>query len=360
MNIKYLYHRFNEGSVFKYIKDRKKTTLIIFILITVTVLTVMWFRSMLRPKNAANETFIEFEVSSGITANQLAVKMQEQGIIKNQFVFRLYAKINGRDVKIKSGKYNLSPSMTPEKILDKLVKGESINDDIKVTIPEGSTLNMIAAILSEKGLIFKEDFFNSLEIERFKEKYFFLNGFPPDASFEGFLFPDTYFLPPGKNADFYIDVLLKRFEDVYYNKVDKILKENKIEHTPYQIVTLASIIEAEAKLESERPIIAGVFYNRLKNGMPLQSCATIEFVLDEHKEVLSLNDLEINSPYNTYKNSGLPPGPIGAPGLSSMLAAANPAKVDYLYFVAKGDGAHVFSKTYSEHINAQNKIQKNK
>ncbi len=360
MNIKYLYHRFNESSVLKYIKDRKKTTLIIFILITATVLTVMWFRSMLRPKNAADKTFIEFEVSSGITANQLAVTMQEQGIIKNHFVFSLYAKINNRDVKIKSGKYYLSPSMTPEKILDKLVKGERINDDIKVTIPEGSTLNTIAAILSKKGLISKEDFFNSLEIERFKEKYFFLKGFPPDASFEGFLFPDTYFLPQGKNAEFYINVLLKRFEDVYYNKVDRILKENKLEHTPYQIVTLASIIEAEAKLESERPIIAGVFYNRLKKGMPLQSCATIEFVLDEHKEVLSLDDLEIDSPYNTYKNSGLPPGPIGAPGLSSMLAAANPAKVDYLYFVAKGDGAHVFTKTYSEHLNAQNKIQKNK
>ena len=162
MNIKYLYHRFNESSVLKYIKDRKKTTLIIFILITATVLTVMWFRSMLRPKNAADKTFIEFEVSSGITANQLAVTMQEQGIIKNHFVFSLYAKINNRDVKIKSGKYYLSPSMTPEKILDKLVKGERINDDIKVTIPEGSTLNTIAAILS-KRFNFQGRFFNSLK-----------------------------------------------------------------------------------------------------------------------------------------------------------------------------------------------------
>lgn len=148
----------------------------------------MWFRSMLRPKNAADKTFIEFEVSSGITANQLAVTMQEQGIIKNHFVFSLYAKINNRDVKIKSGKYYLSPSMTPEKILDKLVKGERINDDIKVTIPEGSTLNTIAAILSKKGLISKEDFFNSLEIERFKEKYFFLKGFPQMPVLKDFSF----------------------------------------------------------------------------------------------------------------------------------------------------------------------------
>ena len=112
--------------------------------------------------------------------------------------------------------------------------------------------------------------------------------------------------------------ILKRFEEVFFSKADKTLKENKIDHTMYEIVTLASIIEAEAKLESERPIIAGVFHNRLNKGMPLQSCATIAFVLDEHKEVLSLKDLEIDSPYNTYKNLGLPPGPIGSPGLSSI------------------------------------------
>ena len=139
-----------------------------------------------------------------------------------------------------------------------------------------------------------------------------------------------------------------------------VIKENDIELTPYQVVTLASIVEAEAKLERERPIIAGVFHNRLKIGMPLQSCATVAYALGEHKEELSLADLEVNSPYNTYKVSDLPPGPIGAPGLSSMLAVANPASVDYLYFVAKGDGSHIFSKTYSEHLKAQTIIESKK
>lgn len=360
MNVKYLYHRFNESSVLKYIKDRKKTTFMAFILITTIVFFAVWFKFMLYPKDAANKTFVEFEVSSGITANQLAIKMEKQGLIKNHFVFKLYAKMNGGDVKIKPGKYYLSPSMTPEKILDKLVKGEIINNDVRLTIPEGSTLNIIAEIFSQKGLISEEDFLVSVKTEKFKDKYNFLKDFPPDADLEGFLFPDTYFLPPGKSAEFYIDVLLKRFEEVFFSKADKTLKENKIDHTMYEIVTLASIIEAEAKLESERPIIAGVFHNRLNKGMPLQSCATIAFVLDEHKEVLSLKDLEIDSPYNTYKNLGLPPGPIGSPGLSSILAAANPAEVDYLYFLAKGDGSHIFSKTYPEHLSAQNKIQNTK
>ena len=147
--------------------------------------------------------------------------------------------------------------------------------------------------------------------------------------------------------------MLDRFENIYFGKVNPILKENKFEYTLYQIITLASIVEAESKLENERPVIAGVFYNRLKKGMPLQSCATIAYVLDEHKEILTLDDLEVDSLYNTYKNNGLPPGPIGSPGLSSIMAAVNPSKVDYLYFVAKGDGSHVFSKTYADHIKAK-------
>ena len=361
MNIKYLHHRLIESSAIKYLRDGKKIVSIVIILLTiVSGITLLWFNSMFYPKNAASKDIIEFEVTRGSTANELAAKMQDLGIIKNQYVFRLNAKFKGKDDKIKTGKYHLSPSMSPEKILDKLVKGGSINEDIKVTIPEGSTLKTIAAIFSEKGLISEEDFFSSMQIDKFKEKYSFLKDFPPNATLEGFLFPDTYFLPPGKNPEFYIDILLKRFEDIYFKQVDSAVKQNKIELSLYQVVTLASIVEAEAKVDSERPIISAVFHNRLKKGMPLQSCATVAYALGEHKEELSLDDLEVDSPYNTYKVNHLPPGPIGAPGLSSMLAVANPAEVDYLYFVAKGDGTHIFSKTYSEHRKAQSIIESKK
>ncbi|MFY9217809.1 MAG: endolytic transglycosylase MltG [Tepidanaerobacteraceae bacterium] len=360
MNIKYLYHRFIESSAVKYIKDRKKIVLTIVIIAIIPVLALKWYQSMLSPKNAADTILVEFEVESGITAKQLAAKMQEHGMIKNQFAFILYAKLEGQDNRIKAGKYFLSPSMSPEEILDKLVKGEMINEDIKVTIPEGSTVNTIAAIFSEKGLVAEEDFIKSLDIDKYKNKYTFLKDFPPNATLEGFLFPDTYLMPPGKNPEIYIDILLNRFQDVYFNKVDSVIKENKIELSTYQVVTLASIVEAEAKLERERPIIAGVFHNRLNIGMPLQSCATVAYALGEHKEELSLEDLEVDSPYNTYKVSHLPPGPIGAPGLSSMLAVANPAKVDYLYFVAKGDGSHIFNVTYQEHLKAQRMIESQK
>jgi len=361
LNIKYLYHRLIESSVLRYIKSRKKLLLsVIVIVVLIPVFALMWYKSMLSPRNVADTVFVEFDITGGSTARELALNLQDQGIIKNQFAFRLYAKLSGNDNKIKAGKYYLSPSMSPEEILDKLVKGESINEDIKVTIPEGSTLKTIAKIFSEKGLVSQEEFLNALDIDKFKDKYSFLREFPQDTTLEGFLFPDTYLMPPGKSAEFYIDVLLKRFEDIYFNKVDSVIKENKIELTPYQVVTLASIVEGEAKLEEERPVIAGVFHNRLRIGMPLQSCATVAYALGEHKEVLSLDDLEIDSPYNTYKNNGLPPGPIGAPGLSSMLAVANPAKVDYLYFVAKGDGSHIFSVTFDDHLKAQKMIESQK
>lgn len=340
------------------IKDGKKIIYIFLLLMTFASIMLIWFNIMLSPPNAANEAFVQFEVSSGITAKQLAVQMKDKGIIKDPLAFRLYAKLNGLDVKIKSGNYLLSPSMTLKQILDKLVTGETINNDIKITIPEGSNLETIASIFQKRGLVSKDDFIGSANVNKFKIKYSFLEEFPEDTSLEGFLFPDTYFLPKGKKPEFYIDVLLNMFEKTYFSKVDKLLKENGIEYTPYQIVTIASIIEAEAKLDSERPIIAGVFYNRLRIGKPLESCATIAYIIDEHKEILTFEDLEVDSPYNTYKNIGLPPGPIGSAGLSSLMAAANPAEVDYLYFVAKGDGSHVFSKTYAEHSEAQNSIQK--
>ncbi|MCG1012994.1 endolytic transglycosylase MltG [Tepidanaerobacter sp. GT38] len=361
MNIKYLYHRFIESRAVKYIRDRKKIisiTIVFFII--VPIISLIWIKSMLYPKDATSTAFIEFEVVSGSNANQLAAKMHDLGIIKNQFVFSLYAKYTGKDNKIKAGKYHLSPSMSPEEILDKLVNGQSINEDIKVTIPEGSTLKTIAGIFSEKGLVSQEEFFGSLQIDKFKNKHSILQDFPPNATLEGFLFPDTYFLPLGKNAEFYIDILLKRFEEVYFDKVDSAVKQNNIDLTPYEVVTLASIVEAEAKVDSERPIISAVFQNRLKLGMPLQSCATVAYALGEHKAELSLDDLEIDSPYNTYKVNHLPPGPIGAPGLSSMLAVANPADVDYLFFVAKGDGTHIFTRTYSEHLEAQAMVESNK
>jgi len=356
---KYLRYKlkYSGQSLIKYIKSNKAQALFLIAIFLVLIIAI-WFKISLSPKDPSNKAAVEFEVKKGETAQELALNLQSKGLIKNDTIFILYAKIKGLDIKIKSGRYYLSPSMTVGEILNKLIDEKNSINDVRVTIPEGSTLKDIANILKDKGLINDTaEFISYAKAQNFKDKYDFLKDFPQDATLEGFLFPDTYFLPKDRSVEFYIDVFLKQFEKIYKTELSGILEEKYPKYSIYQIVTLASIVEKEAKLESERPIIAAVFYNRLEKGMPLQSCATIEFLLDEHKEKLSFDDLKINSPYNTYKNTGLPPGPIGAPGLSSLLATISPANVDYLYFVAKGDGSHIFTKTYADHLNAQEKIE---
>lgn len=359
MKLKYLRDRFVESSIARLIKEKKWISFGGITLLIIIFTMFFWFNSMLKPRDITSEVFVSFEVDRNSNARELAQKMKEEGLIKNSFVFNVYARLNKLDAKIKSGKYLLSSSMAPAEILDKLVSGNAIDESVKTTIPEGSNLEKVALILEKNKLISKESFVEKAKVHFFKEKYSFLKDFPSDNSLEGFLFPDTYYFSPGEKASYYIERMLDRFKDVYFDKIEPQLREKK-DMNLYELITLASIVEAEAVLEKERPIIAGVFYNRLNVDMPLQSCATVEFALGEHKEVLSNKDTQINSPYNTYINTGLPPGPIGAPGLSSILAVLNPKKVDYFYFVAKGDGSHVFSITYEEHIKAQREIQKNR
>ncbi len=313
---------------------------------------------MLSPKNVVSEAFVNFNVKSGTTTEQLAKKMHQEGLIKNPLAFKIYARLKGFDKKIKSGTYLLSPSMSPREILKKMIAGDAIRDDERVTIPEGSTLEKIADIFEKYRLVARDEFLKAAKADNYKAKFDFIREFPEGATLEGFLFPDTYFFPKGKPAGFYVEKMLKRFEEVYYKQNGFNKKQKKSGFNTYQIITIASIVEAEAKLDQEKPVIAAVFYNRLEKGLPLQSCATVEYALKEHKEVLTLEDLQVDSLYNTYKYTGLPPGPIGSPGATAIAAAVNPADADYLYFVANGDGTHTFSRTYTEHLNAKNRIQR--
>ena len=356
MKIRHLLNTLAEGNIYANIK-RQKWLYFVVIVVCIVCFTCLWFKSMLNPKDSMSEAVVSFEVKKGATARQLAKQMLDEELINNTLVFKIYARLNKLDAKIKSGNYLLSPAMSTAEILEVLVSGDFCNNDVKITIPEGSSLENIAYLFDKNNLVTKDIFLEHAFVERFKDKHAFLNELPSEATLEGFLFPDTYYMPKDKEPDYYIDILLNRFQEVYFNKVEPLMKENP-ELDLYELVTLASIVEAEAQLDEERSIIAGVFFNRLKKGMALQSCATVGFTLGEHKEVLSLEDLEVDSPYNTYMYSGLPPGPIGAPGLSSMMAAADPAKTDYLYFVAKGDGSHIFNITFDEHLKAQKEIQK--
>ncbi|MCR4430747.1 MAG: endolytic transglycosylase MltG [Tepidanaerobacteraceae bacterium] len=352
MNFKTIWQRFIESKLYLCIKSNRKIFIFFLLVFVAAELFLLWFKLMLNPRDMASEVFIEFEVRNGITAKEVAQNMYEIGLIKHPIIFNIYAKMKGYDTKIKSGTYLLGPSMSTDEILEKLIKGDALQREQKITIPEGYTLEKIAVIFQEHNLLSKDEFLRSAKAANFKNKYKFLESLPEGANLEGFLFPDTYIFSYGKSADYYIDVLLKRFSNVYFGRGYDLMQE-KYGFTTLQVITLASIIEAEAKLPEDRPLISSVFHNRLKKNMALQSCATIEYLLKEHKEFLTLKDLEVDSPYNTYKYAGLPPGPIGAPGLSSIEAALKPADSDFLYFVSNGDGSHTFSKTYAEHLKSK-------
>lgn len=282
-------------------------------------------------------------VSAGMTAQNIADILHEQGIIGNTVVFRLLAKLEGLDSSLQAGPYVFSPGMPVQQIIRMLASGKVAYNTI--TIPEGYDVDQIAALIEAKHLgsatAFKAAARQAAGRDYLAEQ--------PGTVYaaEGFLFPDTYQVPWGMSEQGIVDMMLDRFEQEFTPAMRVQAAAQGL--TVRQVVTLASLVEREAKKEEERPVIAGVFLNRLRLHMPLQSCATIQYILGTPKTDLTVEDTEIPSPYNTYLHEGLPPGPIASPGLASIKAVLNPAPTPYLFFVARPDGSHIFSLTYEQH-----------
>lgn len=297
---------------------------------------------------------ITVTIPDGSNTKKIAALLAENGVIRSEGAFVRYVKQQGIGQDLRSGSYQFSGEQTMEKVCQSLLKGKGNATEVKVTIPEGLTVAQTAEIFAEKGLVDKDDFIYYTLSGDFPYDYL-----PPKGTeerLEGFLFPDTYQISTKWDEEDIINLLLRQF--------DKVMKEEWREQAEkngmsiYEVVTLASIVEREAKVTSDRPIIAGVFLNRLEKGMRLESCATVQYALGEVKSVLLYKDLEIDSPYNTYKHTGLPPTPIAAPGKASLEAVLYPTESDYLFFLAKPDGSHYFSKTLDEHNAAKNKYLK--
>jgi len=298
-------------------------------LITILFLTAIYFPLV---ENSTIQKIIN--IPSGTNAKEIVHILEKNEIIrKNNYLFIILIKLSRLEDKLKFGEYNLSPSLNMLQILNKLARGEIVV--YKITIPEGYTSVQIAELLDKKEIVEKESF---LKLVKYGEK-----------SWEGYLFPDTYEVPKKYGAENMFKLMLSNFEKVAVD--NKLI--NKAEQTGFtmdEIITLSSIIEKEAKFAEEKRQISSVFHNRLKSGMKLQSCATIQYILGKPKEKLEESDLEIESPYNTYLYKGLPPGPICNPGIDSIIAALEPTNGDYLYFVLGDNGRHIFSKTYEEHL----------
>ena len=315
------------------------------VIIAVSVIYSLYMGKESKPLDPGSKEFISVVIPSGTGTEGIAGILEENKLIDNTGVFKLQSKSKGYDGKFKAGQYSLSPSMSMEDIMKILVAGKA--DTVRFTIPEGYDIKRTTEKLSKDGLINPDTFAKELETGQFDYK--FLADAPTGANrLEGYLFPDTYDIFTTANEHDIIDKMLYQFNKVFTEEY--YARAEELGMSVREVITLASIIEREARIPEDRPVIASVFYNRLKIKMPLQSCATVQYILGEQKPVLSIKDTQIESPYNTYLNPGLPPGPIASPGAGSIKAALYPADTDYLYFLAKGDGSHAFSVTYDQFL----------
>ena len=287
---------------------------------------------------------VTVEIPRGTGLAKTAELLAQAQVVEHPWLFMVAARLSGRGGHLRAGEYSFSPAMTLDQILDTLVRGKVLQH--KLMIPEGFTLEQIADRLQEIKLAKKDEVLALARDARFLGKL----GLKGTDSLEGYLFPDTYFFARGLEARAILTAMAQRFLKVWKDLADQAATRGLSRR---KAVILASIIEREAQLDSERPLVSAVYQNRLDQGMRLQADPTVIYGLDDDLEgPLLRRHLEQESPYNTYLNKGLPPGPICSPGKASLVAAVNPAQAGFLYFVAKGDGSHHFSKTYREHAQA--------
>ena len=327
-------------------------------IVLLILLAVGYVYIQIGPYNKNSKKDILVEIPNGATLTKVSSILEENKLIKNKVLFKVVSKFKEDNNGVKAGKYLLSQKYSNSEILDVLISGKTYNDGIKVTIPEGSTYKEVIKYLTNKKIgkaeVYEELINNPKE---FYDKYKFLDE-KDITTLEGFLYPDTYYFEKDMSEKDVISAMLKRFSEVYTPELKE--KQKKMGLTLQQVINMASIIEKEAVKDVDRPKIAGVFYNRLEIGMPLQSDATIQYIFDERKHIVSYSDLKIDSPYNSYLNKGLPPTPISNPGIKSIEAALEPEDNDYLYFVATVDGGNNYSKTYDEHLKYVKEYKENR
>ncbi|MBT7422653.1 MAG: endolytic transglycosylase MltG [Candidatus Marinimicrobia bacterium] len=292
---------------------------------------------------------VKVTIPKGASLKEVSATLQDYNIIRNERSFLLAVKTLGYEKDIPAGRFKLVKASTNFEIIDQLVNGIQVNK--RVTILEGWTIDVIAFELQDKIGINPDEFKNACTNELLLWKWGI-----SEESVEGYLFPNTYLFSEEEDIQDIIGRMINEYKQRITIEFRDRMKELEMEEK--EVITLASIIEGEAIYDKERPIISGVYHNRLNIGMRLQADPTIQYIIEGSPRRLLNKDLKIKSPYNTYLNKGLPPGPINNPGIESIRAALYPAKTDFLYFVARGDGYHTFSKTKEEHNIAKRKFQK--
>lgn len=332
-------------------KTKKFKDLKIFASVCVLAAAVAGISAAADIKGFGGGNDADFSVPKGAGLSVIAEDLKDSGIIRFSSVFKIYTKLNGEHI-WQTGVHKLNTGMSYKEIISVLQDTPKAVDGT-VTVPEGYELRQIADLLAAQGLVNREVFMREAETGSFDNE--FLKDIPNrENRLEGYLFPDTYNFIPGESEHEIISRMLDNFEE----KIIPLYTEADTDKSLDDVVKLASVIEREAANDDERGKVASVFVNRLNAGMKLESCATVQYILKERKKVLSNDDTQIDSLYNTYKYNGLPIGPIASFGMSSFKAALYPEDTNYMYFMAVADGSSsVFAETYEQHLENMKNIQ---
>jgi UPF0755 protein len=325
-------------------------------IILLLLIPVVRYYSFINTPVSTKKRTLQVKITKGMSSTKIINKLFDEGLIKSKIFAKIYMKTNNIDSNLKAGVYKFSFNMTPKQIFGMLKNREIDLDFVSFTIPEGYDIKHIADKLYNLGVIkSQEEFYNAVQNDTFN--YDFISNISVNRTYrlEGYLFPATYEFEKGMSIHIIIDEMLNRF-NLAYKDFKEELKGKDISLD--KAIIIASMIEGEARIDNERPLIAAVIFNRLRKNMYLQIDATVQYALGVHKEVIYYKDLKVKSAYNTYNNKGLPIGPIGNPSIKSFEAVLNPANVNYLYYIAKGDGGHFFTNSYQEFIKFKHSLKK--
>mgnify|MGYP000510094112 CR=1 FL=1 len=340
--------------------------LISLLIVTVTVFSVVniFKARYINPVDKRDHSEIEVEIGDGWGLNHIATELQDAGVIRSSAVFKLFVDLSDNTSKLKKGKHVFTKSMTMQEVMDELLTSKGAVDVVTITIPEHWDLQMTADYLvNKKGFDFTADeFYEAAKVENFTDYPFLLE--IPEARIdnedvisplEGYLFPDTYQVYADAAPEDIMRKMLNRFENIYNEDLRELTAEMGM--TMDEVVVLASVIQKEARIDEEFSKISAVFHNRLDENMPLESCATVQYLIRENRWILTEEEMNIDSPYNTYRYPDLPVGPIGSPGQTALVAAIQPFEdymrdgQKYLFFCLKDPdtGEHVFNRTLEAH-----------
>jgi len=336
---------------------------IIFLIIVIFIFgNVLYYRGVNSPADKNGQDVL-FEVKAGEGVKQISKNLEKSGLIKSNFYFNLYVKRNDLEKKFQAGSYALNPMLSAKEIAEALTEGKSLSKEKTIKIIEGWNTREISQYFERQGMFQSEEFLELVGFPKinyqdskqmpypkdYSKDFSFLKDKPSYYGLEGYLFPDTYRIFKDASLD---DIVLKMLDNfnkkLTYEMRQDIKKQGK---TIYEIITMASLVEKEVRTEEDMKIVSGIFWDRIKNNQALESCATLAYILGQNKPQYTTEDTKIDSPYNTYQNRGLPPGPICNPGLKAIRAAIYPQYSNYNYFLSRPDtGETVFSASYEEHV----------